>query len=96
MTMDTVIRIDDITLPAGVEAIGEPDMPVVTVLVMRGVEEEEAEAAEGAEGEAAEGEAAEGGDEGGDAAPPMPPRPTTDRRPNARHVPRPIGERCDA
>jgi len=67
-TLDTVIRIEDLTLPAGVEAIGEPDTPVVTVLIMRGIEEEEAEAAEGAEGEAAEGEAAEGGEEGGDAA----------------------------
>ncbi len=40
-TIDTVIRIEDLTLPAGVEAIGEPDTPVVTVLIMRGVEEEE-------------------------------------------------------
>ena len=62
-TLDTVIRIEDLTLPAG----GEPDTPVVTVLIMRGIEEEEA-AAEG-EGEGAEGEgaAAEGGDEAGDA-----------------------------
>ena len=66
-TLDTVIRIEDLTLPAGVEAIGEPDTPVVTVLIMRGIEEEEA-AAEG-EGEGAEGEgaAAEGGDEAADA-----------------------------
>ena len=46
-TIDTVIRIEDLTLPSGVEAIGEPDTPVVTVLIMRGIEEEEAEAAEG-------------------------------------------------
>ena len=67
-TLDTVIRIEDLTLPAGVEAIGEPDTPVVTVLIMRGIEEEEAEAAEAAE--AAEGDeaAAEGDAEGGDAA----------------------------
>jgi len=66
-TLDTVIRIEDLTLPAGVEAIGEPDAPVVTVLIMRGVEEEEAE---GAEGEAAEGDeaAAEGDAEAGEAA----------------------------
>ena len=64
-TLDTVIRIEDLSLPTGVEAIGEPDAPVVTVLVMRGIEEEEAEAAEA---EAAEGEAAEGGEDGGDAA----------------------------
>ena len=55
-TLDTVIRIEDLTLPAGVEAIGEPDTPVVTVLIIRGVEEEEA--AEGEEGEAGEGDAA--------------------------------------
>ena len=66
-TIDTVIRIEDLTLPSGVEAIGEPDTPVVTVLIMRGIEEEEAEAAEG-EGTEAEGAAAEGGDEAGDAA----------------------------
>ncbi len=66
-TLDTVIRIEDLTLPAGVEAIGEPDAPVVTVLIMRGVEEEEAD---GAEGEAAEGDeaAAEGDAEAGEAA----------------------------
>jgi large subunit ribosomal protein L25 len=63
-TLDTVIRIEDLTLPAGVEAIGEPDTPVVTVLIMRGVEEEEAAEGEGTEGE---GAAAEGGDEAGDA-----------------------------
>jgi len=63
-TLDTVIRIEDLTLPAGVEAIGEPDTPVVTVLIMRGVEEEEAAEGEGVEGE---GAAAEGGDEAGDA-----------------------------
>ncbi len=62
-TLDTVIRIEDLTLPTGVEAIGDPDTPVVTVLVMRGIEEEEAEAAEGAEGAAADGD-----EEGGDAA----------------------------
>ncbi len=63
-TLDTVIRIEDLTLPSGVEAIGDPDTPVVTVLIMRGVEEEEAAEGEGAEGDAA---AAEGGDEAGDA-----------------------------
>ena len=65
-TLDTVIRIEDLTLPAGVEAIGEPDSPVVTVLIMRGVEEEEAAEGEG-EGAEGEGAAAEGGDEAGDA-----------------------------
>jgi large subunit ribosomal protein L25 len=58
-TIDTVIRIEDLTLPSGVEAIGEPDTPVVTVLIMRGIE---------GEGTDAEGAAAEGGDEAGDAA----------------------------
>jgi large subunit ribosomal protein L25 len=68
-TIDTVVRIEDLDLPSGVEAIGEPDTPVVTVLVMRGIEEEEAEAAEAAEGEAGEGDAAEGdAAESGDSA----------------------------
>jgi large subunit ribosomal protein L25 len=71
-TIDTVIRIEDLALPAGVEAIGEPDTPVVTVLIMRGIEEEDAEAAEAAEGEAgeagadAEGDAADAGDSASD------------------------------
>jgi large subunit ribosomal protein L25 len=70
MTIDSVIRIEDITLPAGVEAIGEPDSPVATVLVMRSSESEDAEAAAAAEGEAGEGEAAAEGDaaEAGDSA----------------------------
>ena len=60
MTMDTVITLGDIQLPAGVTAVADPDMAVVTVLVTRGEELEEptAEGEEGAEGEA--GEAAEG------------------------------------
>jgi large subunit ribosomal protein L25 len=82
MKMDTVIRLSDITLPEGVTATGDPDMAVVTVLVMRASEletdavaaEEEVEGEEGAEGEGAEGEAAEGaggtseaaGESGGD------------------------------
>jgi large subunit ribosomal protein L25 len=56
MTMDTVIRIEDITLPAGVEAVSEPDTPLVTVLLMRGADDEEVaegdeEAAAGAQGD---------------------------------------------
>jgi large subunit ribosomal protein L25 len=65
MQMDTVIRIEDIPLPAGVEAVGDPDTPVVTVLVMRATAEDEAEAAAG---EAAAGEAEAAGDAGADAA----------------------------
>jgi large subunit ribosomal protein L25 len=70
MTIDSVIRIEDITLPAGVEAIGEPDAPVATVLVMRSSESEDAEAAEAAEGEAGESDADADGDaaEAGDSA----------------------------
>ena len=83
MKMDTVIRLSDITLPEGVTATGDPDMAVVTVLVMRASElETDAVAARGrwsrakaAEGEGAEGEGAEGaggtadaaGESGGDA-----------------------------
>lgn len=72
MTMDSVIRLADVALPDGVVATGDPESPVVTVLVMREEPEEEPEAdelegeeAEGAEGEA-DGDAGEGG-EGGDA-----------------------------
>lgn len=59
MTMDTVITIGDIELPAGVVSTHDAEAAVVTVLVMRATEEDEA--AEGAEGET-EGEAAEGGE----------------------------------
>lgn len=70
MQMGDVIRLADLELPEGVTAVGDPDMPLVTVLVLRGAAEEE-EAAEGEEGaEAAEGESAEGAETGetGDAA----------------------------
>ena len=67
MQPDTVIRLSDIPMPKGVTALGDPDMPVVTVLVLRATAEDVA--AEAAEAEAAaEGEAAAAA-EGGDAAP---------------------------
>jgi large subunit ribosomal protein L25 len=66
MTMDTVITLADIKLPAGVTAIAEPDTAIVTVLVTR--EEELPEAEEGEEGaeagEGAAGDAGEGAAEG--------------------------------
>jgi len=70
MTMDSVIRIEDIPLPSGVVAEGEADAPVVTVLTMRTpvLDEEEAAreaAAEGEEGEGG-GDAEAGGDDTGD------------------------------
>lgn len=75
MQMDTVIRLSDIALPSGVTAVGDPEMPVVTVLTMRAemaeiealdaeVAEEQAEEAE-AEAAPDDGEAT--GDAGGDA-----------------------------
>jgi large subunit ribosomal protein L25 len=69
MTMDSVIRLSDIRFPSGVAPTGDPEMPIVTVLVMRAeveaIEEADAEAA----AEAAEGdEAGEGDGEGGEAA----------------------------
>ena len=81
MTMDTVIRLGDVPMPAGVTATGDPENPVVTVLTMRAevaeieaadaevAAEQEAEAAEEAgEGPPAEeGEAAEGGEGAKDA-----------------------------
>jgi large subunit ribosomal protein L25 len=59
MQPDTVIRLSDVPMPKGVTALGDPDMPVVTVLTTA-AEIEEPTAAEGEEGE---------GEEGGDAAP---------------------------
>jgi large subunit ribosomal protein L25 len=65
MTMDTVIRLEDVPMPEGVTAAGDPEMPIVTVLTMRAevaeIEAADAELAEAAH-EAAEGEAAEGGE----------------------------------
>jgi len=68
MQMDTVIRLSDVTMPAGVTPTGDPEMPIVTVLTMRAemaeIEAADAEVAEEqaeeAEVEAAEGDAAEG------------------------------------
>jgi large subunit ribosomal protein L25 len=63
MTMDTVIRVEDIPLPSGVAAEADADAPVVTVLTMRTpVLDAEEEAAEAAAAEGAEGEAAESAD----------------------------------
>jgi large subunit ribosomal protein L25 len=60
MTMDTVIRVEDIPLPSGVVAEADGDAPVVTVLTMRTpVLDAEEAAAEQAAAEAAEGEGAE-------------------------------------
>ncbi len=59
MEMDSVIRLGDIPMPAGVTATGDADSPVVTVLTMRAeVAEIEAADAEVAEVQAEEGEAA--------------------------------------
>jgi large subunit ribosomal protein L25 len=60
MTMDTVITLADVTLPAGVTAVADPDTAIVTVLVTREEELPEAEAAEGDAAEGDEGAAAEG------------------------------------
>jgi large subunit ribosomal protein L25 len=72
MTMDSVIRVEDIDMPTGVSPTADPDSPVVTVLTMRtpvlDAEEAEREAeeaellGEGLEGEGAEGEAAQSAD----------------------------------
>jgi large subunit ribosomal protein L25 len=60
MQPDTVIRLSDIPMPKGVTALGDPDMPVVTVLTTAAEIEEPV--AEAEEGEGAEGEAAPAGD----------------------------------
>lgn len=69
MTMDSIVRLSDIVLPAGVTAIGDPDTPVVTVLELRtsggsaegaasgessGAESENAASDESASGDSAE------------------------------------------
>ena len=73
MKMDTVIRLSDLALPEGVSTTGDPEMAVVTVLVMRASElETDAVAAEdgveGEEGAEGEGEGGEGGESAGGAA----------------------------
>jgi large subunit ribosomal protein L25 len=60
MQMGDVIRIGDLTLPAGVVAVDDEDTPVVTVLAQQAEEVEEVEGGEAEEG----GEAAEGAGEG--------------------------------
>ncbi|MBA3286524.1 MAG: 50S ribosomal protein L25 [Acidimicrobiia bacterium] len=71
MEMDTVIRLEDVPMPDGVVATGDPDGPVVTVLTMRAemaeIEAADAEIAEEqaeAEGEAPAGEEADGEGDG--------------------------------
>jgi large subunit ribosomal protein L25 len=63
MQPDTVIRLSDIPMPNGVTALGDPEMPVVTVLTTAAeIEEPVAEGEEGAEGEDGEGAPAADGD----------------------------------
>jgi len=58
-----VIRLGDLPMPAGVTATGDPEMAIVTILVMRASELESDAVPEAAEGEDAEGgEAAADGD----------------------------------
>jgi large subunit ribosomal protein L25 len=52
MTPDSVIRLADIAMPNGVVALGDPDMPVVTVLMSRAATEAAQEAAPAADGAA--------------------------------------------
>ena len=52
MTPDSVIRLADIAMPSGVVALGDPDMPVVTVLMSRAATEAAQEAAPAADGAA--------------------------------------------
>mgnify|MGYP000167606186 CR=1 FL=1 len=77
MDMDSTIRVEDVSLPAGVTAVADPEYPVVTILTMRtpvldAEEEAAAEAAaeaaeEGAEGATADGDA-DSGDSSGDSS----------------------------
>lgn len=73
-TMETTLTLGEVALPSGVEAVGDPQWTVVTVLTMRtpvldaedeAAEAADAEAAEG-EGDAAEGDADTAGDDAGE------------------------------
>lgn len=72
MELDTVIRLSDVPMPAGVTATGDPESPVVTVLTMRGevaeIEAADAEVAAEQEADADGGEAGEAAAEGDAAA----------------------------
>jgi large subunit ribosomal protein L25 len=62
-----VIRLGDLKMPAGATAVGDPEMPIVTVLSLRAEEAvatADAEAAEEAADEAADEAAAEAAGEG--------------------------------
>ena len=58
-TLDTVVHLADLPMPSGVTATGDPELVIVTVLVIK-EEVFEEPAAEAAEGEVGEGEAAAG------------------------------------
>ncbi len=63
LTMDSVIHLSDLEMPAGVRPTGDPGMAVITVLVMRTpLLDAEDEAAEEAAAEAEEGEEGDGGE----------------------------------
>ena len=68
MTMDTVITLGDLTLPEGVTAVADADLPVVTVLLTRAGVAEGGEGEGEAAAEAAEEAAADGGDTAAEAA----------------------------
>jgi len=64
MEMDTIIRLSDVAMPAGVVPTGDPEMAIVTVLTMRA----EVADIEAADAEVAGEQAEESGDAGADAA----------------------------
>jgi large subunit ribosomal protein L25 len=69
MTMDSVIRLSDIELPQGVEATGDPDTTVVTVIALRAEPTaDELEAADGESGAAGDAGASDESAESADDA----------------------------
>lgn len=79
MTMDSVVRLGDLQLPAGVTIVGDPEFVVVTVVSTK---VEEAAPVAAAAGAATEGAAAEGAAAEGDAAKAAGAKPAADGKPS--------------
>ncbi len=70
-----VIRLGDVPMPTGVTANGDPDTPVVTILIMRASELESDATPETAEGDGEGADSAADGESAAGDPPPTDPRP---------------------